>query len=82
VSGREQERKPFHHPHHHLWKARPGAYLLDDLVADLRSGHNVPATVFIQCGSEYRQDGPAEMRPVGETAFVAAAVGNVVGERA
>lgn len=60
-------------PHHHLWKARPDAYLLDDLVADLRTGHNVVATVFIQCRSEYRQDGPEDMQPVGETEFVAAA---------
>jgi L-fuconolactonase len=46
--------------------------LLDDLAADLRSGHDVRATVFIQCGSAYRKDGPEEMRPVGETEFVAA----------
>jgi L-fuconolactonase len=60
-------------PHHHLWKARPDPYLLDDLMADLRTGHNVMATVFIQCGSEYRSEGPREMAPVGETEFVAAA---------
>jgi L-fuconolactonase len=63
---------PIIDPHHHLWKARPDRYLLDDLVADTRSGHNVLATVFIQCGSEYRADGPQDMRPVGETEFVAA----------
>ena len=49
---------PIIDPHHHLWKARPDRYLLDDLVADLRTGHNVLATVFIQCGSEYRAEGP------------------------
>ena len=65
--------QPIIDPHHHLWKARPDVYLLKDLVADLRTGHNVLATVFIQCGSEYRADGPPEMRPVGETTFVAAA---------
>jgi L-fuconolactonase len=43
------------------------------LMEDLRSGHNVLATVFIQCGSEYRKDGPRDMAPVGETEFVAAA---------
>jgi predicted TIM-barrel fold metal-dependent hydrolase len=64
---------PIIDPHHHLWKARPDPYLLDDLVADLRTGHNVLATVFIQCGSEYRAEGPPAMRPVGETEFVAAA---------
>jgi predicted TIM-barrel fold metal-dependent hydrolase len=65
--------QPIIDPHHHLWKARPDPYLLADLVADLRTGHNVLATVFIQCGSAYRKDGPEELRPVGETAFVAAA---------
>jgi predicted TIM-barrel fold metal-dependent hydrolase len=65
--------QPIIDPHHHLWKARPDPYLLADLVADLRSGHNVRATVFIQCRSEYRKDGPEEMQPVGETEFVAAA---------
>ena len=65
--------QPIIDPHHHLWKARPDRYLLEDLVADLCTGHNVLATVFIQCRSEYRTDGPEEMQPVGETEFVAAA---------
>jgi L-fuconolactonase len=63
---------PIIDPHHHLWHARPDRYLLDDLAEDLRSGHDVRATVFIQCGSAYRQNGPEEMRPVGEIEFVAA----------
>lgn len=63
---------PIIDPHHHLWHARPDRYLLEDLVADVTTGHNVVATVFIQCGSAYRKDGPVEMRPVGETEFVAA----------
>jgi L-fuconolactonase len=37
----------------------------------VETGHDVRATVFIQCGSAYRPDGPEEMRPVGETEFVA-----------
>jgi predicted TIM-barrel fold metal-dependent hydrolase len=45
-------------------------YLLDQLLADVGSGHNVRATVYMQCGSMYRADGPAAMRPVGETEFV------------
>ncbi len=32
-------------------------YLLDELLADLESGHNVRATVFVQCGAMYRADG-------------------------
>jgi len=64
--------QPIIDPHHHLWHARPDRYLLKDLVEDIRTGHNVLATVFIQCGSAYRKDGPEELRPVGETEFVAA----------
>jgi predicted TIM-barrel fold metal-dependent hydrolase len=64
--------QPIIDPHHHLWRARPDRYLLDDLADDVRTGHNVRATVFIQCGSAYREDGPEEMRSVGETEFVAA----------
>ena len=62
---------PIIDPHHHLWD-RPGSrYYLDELVADLNSGHNVVATVFLQCFWSYRTEGPEEMRPVGETEFVA-----------
>jgi L-fuconolactonase len=58
--------------HHHLWERESGRYLLDELRADLGAGHNVQATVFIQCGYSYRNDGPIELRPVGETERVAA----------
>ncbi len=64
--------QPIIDPHHHLWKARPDRYLLEDLVADVSTGHNVKSTVFIQCGSAYRKDGPQALKPVGETEFVAA----------
>ncbi len=45
-------------------------YLLHELLADTGSGHNVRATVFVECGAMYRADGPVELRPVGETEFV------------
>ena len=57
-------------PHHHLWELN-GRYLLDDLLVDLACGHRIAATVYSQCGYAYHQDGPAALRPVGETAFVA-----------
>jgi L-fuconolactonase len=61
---------PIIDPHHHLW-VRPGwRYLLDDLLLDTNSGHNIVATVFVQATSMYRETGPVEMRPVGETEFV------------
>jgi len=57
--------------HHHLWQRPENRYLLHELLADLNSGHNVVATVFLQCHAMYRTGGPEEMRPVGETEFVA-----------
>jgi len=60
---------PIIDPHHHLWD-RPGdRYLLEELVADIK-GHNVRQTVFIECSSMYRADGPDEFKVVGETEFV------------
>ncbi|MDP6815884.1 MAG: amidohydrolase family protein [Alphaproteobacteria bacterium] len=56
--------------HHHFWETR-GGYLLDDLLADTGSGHNVVATVFIECRWRYRREGPEDMRPVGEVEAVA-----------
>ena len=45
-------------------------YLLDELLADLGSGHRVRATVYLECGAMYRADGPEALRCVGETEFV------------
>jgi predicted TIM-barrel fold metal-dependent hydrolase len=60
---------PIVDPHHHLWD-RPGwRYLLEELLADTGSGHNIVATVFVQARAMYRATGPVEMRPVGETEF-------------
>jgi len=60
---------PPRHGFEHVIRRVP-RYLLDELLADLKSGHNVRATVFLECGSMYRLGGPAELRPVGETEFV------------
>jgi L-fuconolactonase len=57
--------------HHHLWERPDHRYLLHEFLADVRTGHNVVATVFLECHSMYRAKGPEEMRPVGETEFVA-----------
>jgi L-fuconolactonase len=67
---------PIIDPHHHLW-VRPDQwvrlgwrYMLDDMLADTGSGHNIVATVFVEARSMYRDSGPVEMRPIGETEFV------------
>jgi predicted TIM-barrel fold metal-dependent hydrolase len=78
--------RPIIDPHHHLWdfalspdqdegslqnRYAGNRYLLDQLLEDIiGGGHNVVATVFIECSSMYRAGGPAHLRPVGETEFV------------
>src|SRR5262245_60486444 len=55
--------------HHHLW-VRPGnRYLVDEFLADARSGHNIKASVFVECGAFYRKGVPDLMAPVGQVEF-------------
>ena len=65
---------PICDPHHHLWDHRKGTveprYLLDELLADVNSGHNIVSTVFIECGTMFKADGLDHLNPIGETEFV------------
>lgn len=62
---------PIIDPHHHLWERGGARYLLHDLKGDIDAGgHNVRASVFLQCDSMYNQDAEAKFAPVGETQFV------------
>ena len=54
---------PICDPHHHLWDYPNNRYLLDELLQDLGGGHRVTQTVFVECVSMYRKDGPEEMKP-------------------
>lgn len=42
-------------PHHHLWDGEIGRvaprYLLDEILEDVRGGHHIASTVFIECGA-------------------------------
>ena len=58
-------------PHHHLWRHPGNVYDVDNLHGDTGSGHNIVKTVFVECHAEYLKDGPAHLRPLGETQFVA-----------
>ena len=60
---------PICDPHHHLWDRPGNRYMIDEIVADVSSGHNVVSTVFVECRAMYRADGPRDMRVVGETEF-------------
>lgn len=61
--------------HHHLWRepptlAWPSRYLIDDLVGNCLQTGIPMSTIFVECGIEYRTEGPEWLRPVGETEFV------------
>ena len=57
--------------HHHLWERNGHRYLLHEFLDDVGAGHNLVASVFMECHAMYRAGGPEAMRPVGETEFVA-----------
>jgi predicted TIM-barrel fold metal-dependent hydrolase len=61
--------RPIVDPHHHLWDRGGQRYLIEEMAADIGSGHNIVATVYVDCRSMYRADGPEAFRPVGEVEF-------------
>jgi predicted TIM-barrel fold metal-dependent hydrolase len=61
--------RPIVDPHHHLWDRGGLRYMIEDMVDDIASGHNIIATVYVDCRSMYRQNGPEAFRPVGEVEF-------------
>jgi predicted TIM-barrel fold metal-dependent hydrolase len=62
--------RPIVDPHHHLWDRGGQRYLIEEMVADIGSGHNIIATVYVEARSMYRAGGPEALRPVGEVEFV------------
>ncbi|MEJ8848221.1 amidohydrolase family protein [Variovorax rhizosphaerae] len=58
--------------HHHLWMRDGQRYLLDEFAADIADcGHDIAATVYVECGAMLRRTGPSHLRCVGEAQFVA-----------
>jgi L-fuconolactonase len=68
--------------HHHLWRRPPADYLLNDFLGDLRSGHNIVSTAAVECRYAYRNEGPEELRPVGETEFLEGVANRVTADTA
>ena len=62
-------KRPIVDPHHHLWDRGGQRYLIEEISADIASGHNIIATVYVEARSMYRASGPEEMRVVNEVAF-------------
>ena len=61
--------RPIVDPHHHLWERGGLRYMIEEMAADMASGHNIIATVYVDCRSMYRAGGPEAFRPVGEVEF-------------
>jgi predicted TIM-barrel fold metal-dependent hydrolase len=61
--------RPIVDPHHHLWDRGGQRYLVEEMVDDIASGHNIIATVYVEARSMYRASGPEALRPVGEVEF-------------
>ncbi len=58
--------QPIFDCHHHLWDRPEGLYGAEELAQDVADGHNILASLYVQCRTGYRQNGPDPMRPVGE----------------
>lgn len=55
--------------HHHFWQ-RKDPYFAPQLLEDVRSGHMVRGTVYMECTSMYRAGGDPRFASVGEVEFV------------
>ena len=58
-------------PHIHFWHHKSGyKYFVEEFGRDVADcGHNVEATVYVECGSMYRTSGPDHLKYVGETEY-------------
>ena len=65
--------RPIRDPHFHFFEDDPDfpVYRLADLQKDT-SRHNVMGTPYMECQQGYRGEGPAHLRPVGESERVTA----------
>ena len=61
--------RPIVDPHHHLWDRGGLRYMIEEMSDDIASGHNIIATVYVDCRSMYRARGAEAFRPVGEVEF-------------
>src|SRR5258708_7331782 len=61
--------RPIVDPHHHLWDRGGQRYMIEEMAADIASGHNIVATVYVDCPSMYRPHGPEAGGPIGRGRF-------------
>jgi L-fuconolactonase len=55
--------------HHHLFDRSALRYMLDDYLADVNTGHNIVASIYVETQAFARTDGPELLRPIGEIEF-------------
>jgi L-fuconolactonase len=62
---------PIVDPHVHFWHHKSGyRYFVEEFARDVAAcGHDVAATVFVECNAFWRDSGPEHLKPVGETEF-------------
>jgi len=58
--------QPLIDPHHHLWDRGGHTYLAPQFRAD-HGGHDVQATVYVECLAAYDTQAPEHLQSVGET---------------
>jgi len=65
-----QPELPIIDAHHHMWDRPPEHYGLYELLDEFGQGHDIIASVFVECTAMFKADGPELLRPVGETEYV------------
>lgn len=54
---------------HHLFDRPALRYMFDDYLADVRAGHNIVASIYVETLAFARRDGPDLLKPLGEVEF-------------
>lgn len=62
--------QPIIDAHHHLWLQHGEPYFLPQYLNDVCSGHNVRASVAIECKAMFRKDAAPDLAPLGELEFL------------
>lgn len=55
--------------HHHLFEKPALRYMLEEFLDDVRAGHRIIASVYVEATAFHRADGPEVLRPLGEIEF-------------
>ncbi len=61
--------RPIIDAHHHLFDKPALTYMLDEYLDDIRAGHNIVASVYVEASAFHSVDGPEVLRPLGEVEF-------------